>query len=285
MLTLPLWELAAAAGLLGLVVGSFLNVVIHRLPKMLERQWQQDCAEITSQGGESRVPVTYNLLLPRSHCPKCNHTLTVRENFPLLSFLLQRGCCRGCGASISWRYPLIEAISGLGAAIVVWHFGPTFQAIAALFLTWTLIAASAIDLEHQLLPDVMMLPLLWAGVALSLWEVYVDPTQSIIGVMAGYVSLWSVYWLFRLLTGKEGMGHGDFKLLAALGAWMGWQMLPAVVFLSSLVGAVVGVTLVVLGRDRNRPIPFGPFLATAGWVSLLWGQEGFHVYLRLIQPL
>jgi leader peptidase (prepilin peptidase)/N-methyltransferase len=205
----------------------------------------------------------------------------VLENIPLLSFLIQLGRCRACGGAIPWRYPAVEAISGLSAAMVIWHFGPTWQALAVLYFTWTLIAASVIDLEHQLLPDVLTIPLLWFGLALSLGEIiFIDPSTAIIGAMAGYISLWSVYWGFRLLTGKEGMGYGDFKLLAALGAWVGWRMLPIVVLLSSLVGAVVGISLILIkGRDHRQPIPFGPFLAVAGWISLLWGEKLLHLYL------
>ncbi|CAK0764885.1 Leader peptidase / N-methyltransferase [Gammaproteobacteria bacterium] len=276
------------AGLFGLMVGSFLNVVVHRLPRMLDQQWRTQCAELLETPPVSPVatPATYNLALPASHCPHCGHTLSAFENIPLISFLLQRGCCRACGVAISWRYPAVEAIAGVGAAVVVWHFGSTWPAVAALFFTWTLIAASAIDLDHQILPDVITLPLLWAGLALSLWGAFVAPATAIIGAMAGYLSLWSVYWVFRLLTGKEGMGYGDFKLLAALGAWTGWQTLPVLIFLSSLVGAVVGIALVVMsGRDRRKPIPFGPFLAAAGWINFLWGEGLFHTYLRWSQSL
>ncbi|CAK0742056.1 Leader peptidase / N-methyltransferase [Gammaproteobacteria bacterium] len=268
---------------MGLMVGSFLNVVIHRLPRMLEQQWRLQCAECSeaSPTTPTPAPTTYNLALPASHCPGCGHTLTVIENIPLLSFLMQRGRCRACGIPISRRYPMIETIAGLSGAVVVWHFGLTWQAGAALGLSWTLIAASAIDLEHQLLPDVITLPLLWFGLALSLGGIFVGPSTAIIGAMAGYLSLWGVYWIFRLLTGKEGMGYGDFKLLAALGAWMGWQTLPVVVLFFSLVGAVVGIALILAGgRDRRQPIPFGPFLAAAGWIALLWGRDLFYVYLR-----
>ncbi|CAK0754884.1 Leader peptidase / N-methyltransferase [Gammaproteobacteria bacterium] len=283
LLVFPIWWIAATAGLLGLVVGSFLNVVIHRLPRMLERQWRLECAaSLKTTLLESDItPASYNLALPASHCPRCGHVLLARENIPLLSFLLQRGRCRSCGEAIPWRYPVIEAITGLSAAFVVWHFGPTTQAFATLCFTGILIAASAIDLEHQILPDVLTLPLLWLGLALSLHGVFVDSSTAIIGAMAGYLSLWSVYWGFRLLTGKEGMGYGDFKLLAALGAWMGWRTLPLVLFFSSLVGAVVGILLIITrGRSRHQPIPFGPFLAVAGWIVLLWGDDLLNAYLR-----
>lgn len=271
------------AGVMGLVVGSFLNVVVHRLPKMLERQWRLQCAEFletTKQKAET-TSTTYNLALPASHCPNCGHYLTIFENIPVLSFLFLRGRCRACGTPISWRYPVIEALTGLSTGIVIWHFGLTGQALAVLCFTWTLIVAAAIDLEHHLLPDILTLPLMWLGLALSLGERFVNPTTAIIGAMAGYLFLWSVYWIFRLLTAKEGMGYGDFKLLAALGAWVGWQTLPLVVLLSSLVGALVGIVLIiVVGRDRRQPIPFGPFLAVAGWIGLFWGQDLLAAYLR-----
>jgi len=271
--------LAIGAGLLGLVVGSFLNVVIHRLPRMIERQWRRDCAE--SQGNPPPVSTdTYHLALPGSHCPHCGHTLTPWENIPVISFLWQRGRCRKCNKDISWRYPAVELLAALSAIIVANHFGPTGQMLAALGLTWTLIAASAIDLEHQLLPDILTLPLMWAGLALSLESVFVDPATAIIGAITGYIALWSVYWSFRLFTGKEGMGYGDFKLLAALGAWLGWANLTLVVLLSSLVGSIIGISLVLFGRhDYQRPLPFGPFLAAAGWIALLWGKELSRVYL------
>ncbi len=266
------------------MVGSFLNVVVHRLPRMLQQQWHTQCAELL--GHTPPEQTTYHLAWPGSQCPHCKHPLTVLENIPLVSFALQRGRCRACGAAISWRYPLLEGIAGLCAVVVVLHFGMTPQAGAALCLTWALLAASAIDLEHQLLPDGITLPLVWIGLFLSFFGVFVDLPHAVIGAMVGYLSLWSVYWAFRLLTGKEGMGYGDFKLLAALGAWMGWQALPMVVFLSSLVGAVVGLSLILVrGRARSQPMPFGPFLAAAGWIALLWEQDLFQGYLRWIHAL
>ncbi|CAK0768932.1 Leader peptidase / N-methyltransferase [Gammaproteobacteria bacterium] len=273
-------EFTIAAGLLGLVVGSFLNVVIHRLPKILVRRWQAECAQwLNTTSLTEKENSTYNLAVPASHCPQCRHRLGALENIPLVSFLIQRGKCRNCQVAISWRYPITEALASVLAVVMALHFGPTWQGVAAIALSWTLVAASLIDAEHQLLPDVLTLPLLWLGLVLSLGNVFLDSKTAILGVMAGYLSLWSVYWVFRLLTGKEGMGYGDFKLLAALGAWLGWQKLPIVVLLSSLVGAAVGITWVILGKqDRRQPIPFGPFLAAAGWITLLWGEELVRFY-------
>jgi leader peptidase (prepilin peptidase)/N-methyltransferase len=273
--------LLLATGLLGLAVGSFLNVVIHRLPLMMEREWRAHCAEIAT--GEPAAPDAepFNLATPRSRCPHCGHAITTLENIPVLSYLWLRGKCSGCGAKISVRYPIIETITALLSIAVVWHFGFGWQALGGLFLTWVLIALTMIDFDHQLLPDSITLPFLWIGLGLSLFSVYTDSHAAIIGALAGYLSLWSVYWLFKKLTGKEGMGFGDFKLLALLGAWMGWQMLPVVILLSSAVGAVVGISLILFrGRDKNIPIPFGPYLAAAGWIALLWGHDLTNAYLR-----
>ncbi len=273
--------LIAATVLLGLIVGSFLNVVIHRLPLMIEHEDHAACAELLDQ--PTAVPESpFNLLTPRSHCPECRHPIGALENIPLLSYLLQRGRCRHCGAGIPVRYPLVEAVSGLLAGLVIWQFGYSIQTVAALALTWALLALSVIDLRHLLLPDCITLPFLWLGLLLALFGVFTDLESSVIGAMAGYLSLWSVYQLFRLLTGKEGMGYGDFKLLALLGAWLGWQQLLTVVLLSSLVGVTVGVGLTVLrGRDHQLPLPFGPFLAAAGWLALLWGDALTSAYLDL----
>jgi len=283
MLPETLGGLAASAGLLGLCVGSFLNVVIHRLPKMMEQEWLAQCAELR---GETVSPEAEPLSLakPRSRCPACGHQITAIENIPLISYLLiLRGKCSGCHAQISPRYPIIEAVTGLLSAYIAWHFGPTLQAAGALALVWALIALSAIDLDTQLLPDSITLPLLWLGLAFNLWAAYTDLSSAIIGAMLGYLALWSVFWLFKLATGKEGMGYGDFKLLAALGAWLGWQMLPAIILLSSVVGATVGITLIVATHHgRNVPIPFGPYLAVAGVIALFWGTSITHSYLGLI---
>jgi len=266
---------------IGLCVGSFLNVVIYRLPKIMEREWQLQCAEL--RGEEPPRQETFSLSLPRSHCPACAHPISALENIPIASYLALRGKCSACGARISPRYPLIEALSGLAGAYAAWHFGFGFAAIAAMLFVWTMIALSFIDFDTQLLPDSITLPLLWAGLLLNLGGTFVDLPAAVIGAAAGYLSLWSVYWGFRLVTGKEGMGFGDFKLLAAIGAWLGWQMLPLVVLGSSFVGAIVGIALMVLAkRGRNVPIPFGPYLAVAGVIALLWGKPLTYAYLKLL---
>lgn len=283
MLPETLGGLAAAVGLLGLCVGSFLNVVIHRLPKIMEREWHVQCAEL--RGEEHSVAgEPLSLSRPRSRCPSCGHQITALENIPLISYLLiLRGKCSGCQTPISPRYPIIEAITGLMSAYVAWHFGPTIQAAGALLLIWALIALAAIDLDTQLLPDSITLPLLWLGLAINLWGSYTDLPSAVTGAMLGYLALWSVFWLFKLATGKEGMGYGDFKLLAALGAWLGWQMLPIIILLSSVVGAIVGIALIVVSRHgRNVPIPFGPYLAAAGGIALFWGGTITQNYLGMI---
>jgi leader peptidase (prepilin peptidase)/N-methyltransferase len=271
--------------ILGLMVGSFLNVVIYRLPKMMELGWQQQCAELrgeTSQPDSDAAP-RYNLVVPRSACPHCNHVISAWENIPILSYLLLRGKCRGCGAAISLRYPVIEAISGILCAYAAWHFGFGWAAGGALLFVWALLALTAIDFDTQLLPDDIALPLLWTGLLFNLFGVFTNLPSAVIGAVIGYLTLWSVYWLFKLATGKEGMGYGDFKLLAALGAWLGWQMLPLIILLSSLVGAVVGITLIVaLKHGRNIPIPFGPYLAGGGLIALFWGQTLTQEYLHIL---
>ncbi|MGB5261661.1 MAG: A24 family peptidase [Gammaproteobacteria bacterium] len=278
--SLPLFLFAT--GVLGLVVGSFLNVVIHRLPVIMERTWLHELRE--HQGVDETAGVgepAYNLLTPASTCPQCGHRITALENIPLLSFLVLRGRCGGCGKRIPSRYPLVELVSALLSVIVAMRFGFSVQTLAALAFTWALIPLFMIDFDHQLLPDSITLPLLWGGLLLSLPEVFIDSTSSIIGAAAGYLSLWMIYHLFKLVTGKEGMGYGDFKLLGAIGAWVGWQALPVVVLFSSLVGAVLGIALILFrGRDHNQPMPFGPFLAAAGWLTLLWGNDIIGFYLR-----
>lgn len=272
----------------GLLVGSFLNVVIHRLPIMMEREWKTQAAEILGkQNDVAETLPPYNLVVPRSACPKCGAMITAAQNIPVISYLLLAGACAKCGERISVRYPLIELFTGVLSAAVAWKFGFTWYCGAALALTWALVALSAIDIDHQLLPDDITLPLLWVGLLLSLaptlpeFGLPVDPRSSIIGAAAGYLSLWSIYKLFKWLTGKEGMGYGDFKLFAALGAWLGWQMLLVVLLISAFTGAVVGIALIALrGRDRNIPIPFGPYLAAAGWIALLWGDQLMGSYLR-----
>ena len=271
--------------LLGLAVGSFLNVVIHRLPIMLEREWQAQCAELRGEEAGETAQAPYSLWRPRSQCPQCNRPIRALENIPLLSYLLLGGRCRGCDGRISLRYPAVEALGGLVAGVSAWHFGFGLPALGAAVLGWSLIALSLIDFDKQLLPDAITLPMLWLGLALNLGGVYTDLHTAVIGTMSGYLSLWSVFWLFKLATGKEGMGYGDFKLLAMLGAWMGWQQLPVIILLSSVVGAAFGLGLIVLrGRDRSIPIPFGPYLACAGWIALLWGDAIIHTYWQWAMP-
>ena len=280
--TLP-WLLNLATGLLGLVVGSFLNVVIHRLPQMMQRDWQTQCRDLLQLSAEEVKPGQYNLVVPRSGCPHCGHGITAFENIPLLSYLLLKGKCSACGARISLRYPIVEILTAVMSVAVVAHFGFGWHAVAALLLTWGLIVLTFIDFDHQLLPDSITFPLLWGGLLISLGTVLVDSQTAIIGAAAGYLSLWSVYWLFKLITGKEGMGQGDFKLLAVLGAWLGWQMLPLIILLSSLVGAVTGIALILFrGQRRDTPIPFGPYLAAAGWIALLWGAPLTQSYLEML---
>jgi leader peptidase (prepilin peptidase)/N-methyltransferase len=275
---------------LGLLIGSFLNVVIHRLPVMMQREWRRQCAELAEAEPPVETPAVYGLVRPRSACPQCGHRITALENIPVLSWLWLRGRCRGCAAPISLRYPSVELLTGALSLAVAWRFGVTAEAAAALVLTWCLIALAGIDLETQFLPDSITLPLLWIGLLLSLASARVpheslfpDPRTAIIGAVAGYMSLWCVFQLFRFATGKEGMGYGDFKLLAALGAWLGWQRLLLVIPLSACVGAVVGLTLIALRRHaRAKPIPFGPFLAAAGWIAMMWGDDIIDAYLDTV---
>lgn len=269
-----------AAGLFGLVVGSFLNVVIHRLPIMLERRWQAECDE--GRGAPAAVPSErYNVVMPGSRCPHCNHRLSALENLPIASFLWLRGKCSACGKPISVRYPAVELLAGVLSAIVAWRFGFGVAALGALILTWTLIALSFIDLDRQLLPDDITQPLLWGGLIFNVYGVFASLPAAVIGAIAGYGALWLVYHLFKLATGREGMGYGDFKLFAAFGAWLGWHNLPLIILLSSFAGAVIGIGLIlILGRDRTVPIPFGPFLCAAGWIALLWGDSITRTYLQ-----
>lgn len=283
--------LLLAAGIVGLVIGSFLNVVVYRLPIMLERDWRRQCMELLHPDRPVEAQQRpFDLLRPRSACPACQTPIRPQHNVPVLSYLWLRGRCAACRARIPLRYPLIEATSGILAALLFWRFGPTLECAALLLLCWSLLALTVIDLDHQLLPDVITLPLLWLGIAISLlgdvvnpsYEIIPDLRSSVIGALAGYLSLWSVYHVFRLLTGKQGMGYGDFKLLAALGAWLGWQMLPLIILLAALVGALAGIALIIL-RDHNRhtPIPFGPYLAAAGFVALMWGEPIITAYRRV----
>ena len=266
--------------LLGLLIGSFLNVVIHRLPAMMMRDWQEQAREALSLPAEPKGPV-FNLILPNSRCPHCSHEIRAWENIPVVSYLALGGKCSSCKAPISKRYPLVELACGLLSAYVAWHFGFSWQAAAFLVLTWGLLAMSMIDVDHQLLPDALVLPLLWLGLILNSQSLFASLEDALWGAVAGYMSLWSVYWLFKLVTGKEGMGHGDFKLLAMLGAWGGWQVLPLTILLSSLVGAILGVIMLRLrNQDTATPIPFGPYLAIAGWIALLWGDQITATYLQ-----
>ena len=267
--------------ILGLLVGSFLNVVIHRLPKIMEREWRAQSDELNGQTEQESSP--YNLIVPRSACPHCGHLISALENIPVVSYLFLQGKCKGCGAPISVRYPSVELISGLLSGFAAWHFGFGLAALGALLFIWALLALTFIDFDTQLLPDDITLPLLWVGLLFNLSRTYTDLQSAVVGALAGYLTLWGVYWLFKLATGKEGMGYGDFKLLAAIGAWMGWQMLPLVILTSSVVGAVVGVTLIVAARHgRNVPIPFGPYLAGGGLIALFWGQALTRGYLQLL---
>ncbi|MBX3591083.1 MAG: prepilin peptidase [Burkholderiaceae bacterium] len=260
-----------AAAVFGLLLGSFLNVVIHRVPKMLERAWAAEAAEL--RGEEAPPSERYNLVVPHSHCPACGHRIGALENIPLVSWLLQRGKCTACGAAIPARYPIVELATAVLSAVAIWRFGATAAGLGAVVLTAFLIALTFIDFDTHLLPDNMTLPLLWLGLLLNLWGVFAPLPAAVIGAMAGYLSLWTIYWLFKLATGKEGMGYGDFKLLAALGAWFGWTALPAVILLASVVGAVVGVALIVVARHgREVPIPFGPYLAGAGLLALYFRE-------------
>ncbi|WP_448132249.1 prepilin peptidase [Stutzerimonas chloritidismutans] len=269
-----------SAALLGLLIGSFLNVVIYRLPIMMQREWRAQALEYLECPPE-QISERFNLLLPSSRCPHCDHRIRSWENIPLVSWLALCGKCSSCRAPISSRYPLVELACGLLSGYVAWHFGFTWQAGAMLLLTWGLVAMSMIDIDHQLLPDSLVLPLLWLGLILNSFGLFVSLESALGGAVAGYLSLWSVYWLFKLVTGKEGMGYGDFKLLAMLGAWGGWQVLPLTILLSSVVGAVLGTILLRVQRaESSTPIPFGPYLAIAGWIALLWGDRITESYLQ-----
>jgi leader peptidase (prepilin peptidase)/N-methyltransferase len=277
------WLFLATVFLLGLMVGSFLNVVIYRLPLMMQREWRRECLEFLEQEAESGETGRFNLLVPRSRCGECGHPISALENIPVVSWLLLGGKCRECGSRISLQYPLVELFTAVISITVAWRFGVSGQTAAALVFSWALIAMSGIDIGHKLLPDNLTLPMLWLGILLSFFPVFIDLESSVIGAMAGYLSLWSVYIVFKLITGKEGMGHGDFKLLAMLGAWTGWKMLLVIILTSSLVGATVGIAMILLKRsDRRTQIPFGPYLAAAGWIALLWGDELNRFYFSFL---
>jgi leader peptidase (prepilin peptidase)/N-methyltransferase len=273
------WLLPLALLCLGLLVGSFLNVVIYRLPLMMEARWRRDCCELLEIEQEREEgPLT--LATPNSHCPNCKAPIRPWQNIPVISYVVLGGKCANCATRIPLRYPVTELVTGLMTLALAWHFEVSPALLGAMLLTWSLIALAVIDIDHQLLPDDITLPLLWLGLLFNLGGTYVSLQDAVIGAMGGYLILWSVYWLFKLVTGKEGMGYGDFKLLAALGAWLGWQALPLIVLLSSLVGAVCGIALMMIKRrGREIPIPFGPYLAMAGWISLLWGDLITNTYL------
>jgi len=274
------WLLITAAVFFGLVVGSFLNVVIHRLPRMLEQGWRAECAELN--GNPLPAGETYNLVLPRSRCPQCGHQIRAVENVPVLSYIALRGRCAACKAPISLRYPAVETLAGVLAGYIAWRFGVSATAAGAMVFAWTMIALAFIDLDTFYLPDNLTLPLLWTGLVFNIGATFTDLTSAVIGAAGGYLVLWAVFWAYKLATGKEGMGYGDFKLLAAIGAWLGWKMLPLVILLSSFVGAVIGIGLIVLARrGRNVPIPFGPYLALAGLIALFFGEQLNRHYLAL----
>ncbi|HSX59782.1 MAG TPA: A24 family peptidase [Tahibacter sp.] len=278
------WPLYLAAGLFGLVVGSFLNVVILRLPERLMHDWRAQSREMLGiEPAAADAPAPPDIVFKRSHCPQCKHQLSVLDNIPLASWLVLRGRCRYCKAPISIQYPLVEALSAAATLVVVAKFGPTWAGAAGLALSYLLIALAGIDFRTQLLPDNLTLPLLWLGLLLSLQPVFVAPADAIVGAAIGYLSLWSIYWLFKLLTGKEGMGYGDFKLLGALGAWMGPKSLLPIVLLSSVVGAILGsIILATRGKDSSTPIPFGPFIAVAGWIQFIWGEQLLQLYTQVL---
>ncbi|WP_106805185.1 A24 family peptidase [Pseudomonas sp. S5D5] len=276
------WVFVSMALVLGVVVGSFLNVLVWRLPKMLEREWRAQAHEVLGLPAEPAGP-TYNLMLPHSCCPHCNHPIRPWENIPLLSYLLLKGRCAHCRGAISARYPLTELASGLLCALVAWHFGFGWQAAALMLLSCGLLAMSLIDADHQLLPDVLVLPLLWLGLIVNSFGLFTTLPDALWGAVIGYLSLWSVFWLFKLATGKDGMGHGDFKLLALLGAWGGWQILPMTLLMSSLVGVFCGLILMRMRKAQaSTPMPFGPYLAIAGWIALLWGGQITDFYLQSV---
>ena len=276
------WLYFFLLGLFSLLVGSFLNVLIHRLPIMLERSWRQEYQDYFAEGDNPPAQTEpYNLFLPRSACPHCGHQITALENIPLLSWLFLKGRCSSCQHPISARYPLVELLCALASVSVAFYYPPGWALAGALLLTWILLALTFIDFDKLLLPDQLTLPLLWVGLVLNLSHQFVPLADAVIGAIAGYMVLWSIYWAFKLLTGKEGMGYGDFKLLAALGAWLGWQSLPLILILSSCVGAILGITLVVMRRhQQSKPMPFGPYLAIAGWIALLWGNDITNWYLQ-----
>jgi len=279
----------AVAFAFALMIGSFLNVVIYRLPLMMQREWREQCDELLSEPAPGLPAGRFNLVVPRSHCPSCGKEIKAWQNIPVLSYLLLGAQCANCQASISARYPLVETLTAVLAAVCAWHFGFGWEALMAIGLSCVLVAISLIDIDHQLIPDSIVIPLLWVGLVMSLLHpmagaetLFIAPQKAIIGALAGYLSLWSVYQLFKMITGKEGMGYGDFKLLAALGAWLGWQALPTIILMSAVVGAIIGIAMIVFrGRDRQLPIPYGPYLAAAGWITMLYGETIKNAYLDM----
>jgi leader peptidase (prepilin peptidase)/N-methyltransferase len=279
----------AVAFAFALVIGSFLNVVIYRLPLMMQREWREQCEELQSTPAPELPEGTFNLIVPRSRCPSCGEPIAPWQNIPVLSYLLLSAQCANCQAKISVRYPLVEMFTAAAAAVCAWRFGFGWEALMAIGLSFVLISISLIDVDHQIIPDSIVLPLLWVGLVMSLFHplagaqtLFIGPQEAIIGAVAGYLSLWSVYQLFKLITGKEGMGYGDFKLLAALGAWLGWQALPTIILMSAVVGAIIGISMIVFrGRDRQLPIPFGPYLAAAGWITMLYGETIKNAYFDM----
>lgn len=274
-----------------LLIGSFLNVVIHRLPIMMEREWREQADELMRTPPDTELPDgRFDLVMPRSACPSCGTLISAWQNVPVISYLFLKGRCANCNTAISIRYPFVELLTAILAATTAWHFGVGWEALLAIVLTITLIAIAMIDADTQLIPDAIVLPLLWLGLAMSLFHpmdgaktLFISPSDAIVGAMAGYLTLWSVFWIFKLVTGKDGMGYGDFKLLAALGAWLGWQQLPMIIMMSAIVGAVINIIMIVVrGKDRSVPIPFGPYLAAAGWITLLWGEAIKNAYLDLM---
>lgn len=297
ILSQNLWLFSIISFVFAAVIGSFINVVIHRFPVMLKREWQQECNQYLNEYHQELIapiskqlnnpiddyPEKYNLVVPASACPKCKTNIKPWHNLPIIGWLMLKGKCAACGTSISPRYPIIELLTGLAVALLAYYFGPGWEFIFATVLTFVLIALTGIDLDEMLLPDQLTLPLLWLGLLINLNSTFASPTDAMIGAAAGYMSLWSVFWAFKLLTGKEGMGYGDFKLLAVFGAWFGWQMLPLIILLSSLVGAIVGIALIVTKKiNKTNPIPFGPYIAAAGWIAMIWGSNITNWYLSTL---
>lgn len=269
--------------IMGLLIGSFLNVVIYRLPVMMERSWKSDCAECFPEAKLKVDDEVFNLVLPRSRCPQCHHLIGSTENIPVVSWLLQKGKCKHCACKISTRYPAIELLTGFLSLVVALFIPFGWPLLFALIFTWVLIALTFIDVDTMLLPDQLTLPLVWLGLLVNLSGMFTSLNDAVLGAVFGYLALWSIYWLFKLVTGKEGMGYGDFKLLAALGAWFGWQALPVIILLSSFAGAVLGILMMALSKDKkSKPIPFGPYLAIAGWAYLIYGTEITNAYLKLV---